>query len=95
MARATAMPLAKDAAVRSATCCQLNLWLLPQIFSSDAVNTGVGVYWMFYAGGSFEEAVVPAGMPGLAEGTEVEGLRLGALVCYIPAFNVHGWLWNQ
>ena len=35
---------------------------------------------MFYAGGSFEEAGVPAGMPGLPDGREVEGLRLGAHV---------------
>jgi len=46
-----------------------------QIFSSDAVNTGVGVYWMFYTGGNFEEVVVPGGMPTLPEGKSIEGLR--------------------
>ena len=46
-----------------------------QIFSSDAVNTGVGVYWMFYSGGNFEEAEVPAGFPMLEAGSSAEGLR--------------------
>ena len=46
-----------------------------QIFSSDAVNTGVGVYWMFYSGGSFEEAEVPAGFPAIEAGSSAEGLR--------------------
>jgi hypothetical protein len=46
-----------------------------QIFSSDSVNTGVGVYWMFYTGGNFEEAAVPSGMPALPEGKHIEGLR--------------------
>ena len=48
---------------------------LSQIFSSDAVNTGVGVYWMFYTGGNFETAHTPTGLPDLPEGQEVEGLR--------------------
>ena len=46
-----------------------------QIFSSDTVNTGVGVYWMFYSGASFEEVPIPAGLSALPEGQEVEGLR--------------------
>lgn len=55
---------------------QLHLtWSLLQMFSSDAVNTGVGVYWMFYTGGSFEPVPTPAGLPGLPEGQELEGLR--------------------
>ena len=53
------------------TVCLLHL----QILSSGSVNTGVGVYWMFYSGGSFEPAAVPSGLHGLAAGTEVEGLR--------------------
>lgn len=53
------------------------VWHL-QILSSDAVNTGVGVYWMFYSGGSFEEATAPAGLPELTEGDPVEGLRCTA-----------------
>ena len=50
-----------------------------QIFSSDAVNTGVGVYWMFYSGGSFEEAAVPSGFPDLTAGSSLEGLRYDSL----------------
>lgn len=46
-----------------------------QMFSNDAVNTGVGVYWMFYSGGSFEEAAVPSGFPGAEPGVQAEGLR--------------------
>lgn len=49
-----------------------------QIFSSDAVNTGVGVYWMFYTGGCFEAATVPNSMHGLPEGQDIEGLRSAA-----------------
>lgn len=48
-----------------------------QIFSSDAVNVGVGVYWMFYTGGCYEPAVSPAGLPGFPERQEIEGLRSG------------------
>lgn len=46
-----------------------------QILSNNAVATGVGVYWMFYAGGSFEEVQTPQGVPGLSADTVVEGLR--------------------
>ena len=46
-----------------------------QILSNNAVATGVGVYWMFYAGGSFEEVQTPQGFPGLAPDKTVEGLR--------------------
>ena len=46
-----------------------------QILSNNAVATGVGVYWMFYAGGSFEEVQTPHGVPGLKADTTVEGLR--------------------
>ena len=46
-----------------------------QILSNSAVATGVGVYWMFYAGGSFEEVKTPQGVPGLKADTTVEGLR--------------------
>lgn len=46
-----------------------------QILSNNAVATGVGVYWMFYAGGSFEEVHTPQGIPGLKADTTVEGLR--------------------
>ncbi|KAL3149569.1 hypothetical protein ABBQ32_002346 [Trebouxia sp. C0010 RCD-2024] len=47
-----------------------------QILSNNAVATGVGVYWMFYAGGSFEEVLTPQGIPGLQPHTTVEGLRM-------------------
>lgn len=46
-----------------------------QILSNNAVATGVGVYWMFYSGGSFEEVEAPQGLPGLQAGHSVEGLR--------------------
>lgn len=46
-----------------------------QILSNNAVATGVGVYWMFYAGGSFEEVQTPQGFPGLALDKTAEGLR--------------------
>jgi hypothetical protein len=55
-------------------CCAV-LCFRRQILSSDAVNTGVGVYWMFYSGGDFEPVPAPAGMPGLTPGQSVEGLR--------------------
>ena len=48
----------------------------PQILSNSSVATGVGVYWMFYAGGSFEPADAPDGVAGLPAGQAVEGLRL-------------------
>lgn len=47
-----------------------------QILSNNAVATGVGVYWMFYSGGSFEEVEAPQGLPGLQAGHSVEGLRM-------------------
>ena len=46
-----------------------------QILSNSAVATGVGVYWMFYAGGSFEELQAPQGFPDLQANSSVEGLR--------------------
>ena len=46
-----------------------------QIFSSDAVQSSGGVYWMFYAGSCFEEAPAPAGLHGLSAGAPTEGLR--------------------
>lgn len=52
-----------------------NPLLRMQILSNNAVATGVGVYWMFYAGGSFEEVQTPQGVPGLQADTTVEGLR--------------------
>lgn len=65
-----------------------------QILSNNAVATGVGVYWMFYAGGSFEEVLTPQGIPGLQPHTTVEGLRsesacLRARMC-TPCFV---WFW--
>jgi hypothetical protein len=30
-----------------------------QILSSGSVESGTGVYWMFYSGGSFEEVEAP------------------------------------
>ena len=45
------------------------------MFSSDGVSQGEGVYWMYYTGGSYEEAEVPHGMPGLPGGSTIEGLR--------------------
>ena len=49
-----------------------------QIFSSDAVQSSGGVYWMFYEGACFEEAPAPAGLPGLEAGAPAEGLRCAA-----------------
>ena len=46
-----------------------------QILSNSAVATGVGVYWMFYAAGDFEEVGAPPSLPGLDTATAVEGLR--------------------
>lgn len=46
-----------------------------QMSSSDSVNKGEGVYWMYYSGGSFEEAKVPEEMPGLTSQKPLEGLR--------------------
>ena len=43
--------------------------------SNSSVNTGVGVWWMFYSGGSFEETAAPAGLPGAKQGIELAGLR--------------------
>ena len=45
-----------------------------QLFSSDAAKGGAGVYWMFYTGIDFQPVTVPAGLPGMHEGAEVEGL---------------------
>lgn len=45
------------------------------MLSSDMVNQGTGVYWMFYSGGTFDPVVPPAGFPGIPAGTEVEGLQ--------------------
>lgn len=44
------------------------------MFSSSNVS-GAGVYWMYYAGGSFEAAAAPGGLAGLTDGADVEGLR--------------------
>jgi hypothetical protein len=41
--------------------------------------SGAGVYWMYYSGASFEAAPAPAGLAGLAAGTDVEGLRSASL----------------
>lgn len=60
-----------------------------QMFSSDAVSTGEGVYWMYYTGGSFEEAEVPSGMPGLPEGTSVEGIRYKVSLSPTPEITYH------
>ena len=46
-----------------------------QIFSSGAVQNGVGVYWMFYSGADFAPLTVPAGMPGMPAGATLEGLN--------------------
>lgn len=46
-----------------------------QILSNNAVATGVGVYWMFYSGASFEDVEAPDGFPGLQAHDSVEGLR--------------------
>ncbi|GMH36376.1 hypothetical protein BSKO_04244 [Bryopsis sp. KO-2023] len=47
-----------------------------QILSNSSVSDGIGVYWMFYSGGSFEDAVAPNNMPGVREGEKIEGLRM-------------------
>lgn len=46
-----------------------------QILSNNAVATGVGVYWMFYSGASFEDVEAPEGFPGLQARDSIEGLR--------------------
>ncbi len=46
-----------------------------QILSNNAVATGVGVYWMFYSGASFEDVEAPEGFPGLQPHDSIEGLR--------------------
>ena len=46
-----------------------------QILSNNAVATGVGVYWMFYSGASFEDVEAPEGFPGLQAHDSIEGLR--------------------
>ena len=33
-----------------------------QILSSNSIQSGEGVYWMFYSGGSFEQVALPAGL---------------------------------
>eukprot|EP00884_Botryococcus_braunii_P011639 jgi/Botrbrau1/20476/Bobra.145_2s0036.1 len=48
-----------------------------QIFSNASVNAGIGVYWMFYSGGSFEKvddslASLP---PGVPSPDYLEGIR--------------------
>lgn len=45
-----------------------------QMFSSGAVNGGVGVYWMFYTGTDFAAVDVPEGLPGAPAGASLEGL---------------------
>lgn len=47
-----------------------------QVLSNSSVSSGVGVYWMFYAGGDFEPVAAPDGLPGAAAGAAVEGLRM-------------------
>lgn len=54
----------------------LLLLLLPQVLANSSVSSGVGVYWMFYSGGDFEAVPAPAGLPGVAAGAAVEGLRM-------------------
>jgi hypothetical protein len=44
-----------------------------QILSSGAVSAGAGVYWMFYAGGCWEAATPPPGMPLPASVSSGEG----------------------
>lgn len=46
-----------------------------QVLSSDVVNQGAGVYWMFYSGGSFDPVATPPGFPGPPPGSQVEGLQ--------------------
>lgn len=46
-----------------------------QMLASSVVNSGTGVYWLFYAGGDFAETSTPAGLPGFTGVAEVEGLR--------------------
>lgn len=60
-----------------------------QILSNNAVNTGVGVYWMFYAAGDFEEVAVPAGIPGIDSGQSVEGLRCVTCKHRLPLLTLH------
>jgi hypothetical protein len=50
--------------------------VLSQVLSNSSVSSGVGVYWMFYAGGDYEAVPAPQGLPGAAEGTPIEGLRM-------------------
>lgn len=45
------------------------------MLASSVVNSGTGVYWLFYAGGDFAETPAPAGLPELTQGAAVEGLR--------------------
>lgn len=56
-----------------------------QILSNGAVRGGVGVYWMFYSGGSFEPIEIPAGFPELPAGETLEGLRQ-VLNCNVRLF---------
>ena len=44
------------------------------MLASSVVEGGTGVYWGYYAGGSFEPTYAPPGLPGLESGAEVEGL---------------------
>ncbi|KAG2502055.1 hypothetical protein HYH03_000549 [Edaphochlamys debaryana] len=45
-----------------------------QVLSNSSVSSGVGVYWMFYAGGDYEPVQLPEGFPG-AGAEAVEGMR--------------------
>ncbi|GLC40941.1 hypothetical protein PLESTB_000964300 [Pleodorina starrii] len=57
-----------------------------QVLSNSSVSSGVGVYWMFYAGGDYEPVALPEGFPGSSgtsgsgggggEKQSIEGLRL-------------------
>jgi hypothetical protein len=46
-----------------------------QIFSNASVNAGVGIYWMFYSGGSYERVPSTDLPPGLPSQDDLEGLR--------------------
>ncbi|GBF93562.1 hypothetical protein Rsub_06282 [Raphidocelis subcapitata] len=48
-----------------------------QVFSNSSIQSGVGVYWMFYSGGDFSPLEAPSGMPGApGAGAALEGLRM-------------------
>jgi hypothetical protein len=76
-----------------ACCCCLLCGL--QVLSNSSVSSGVGVYWMFYAGGDFEPVSAPEGLPGAAAGAAVEGLRMrpGLAMSQVGASECEGsWL---